>query len=44
MAATDFEVSVGSLKARHGDGESDWYVVSLSTEIGIGGVGRGRGR
>src|SRR5262245_49306172 len=40
MAATDFEVSVGSLKAKRGDSGSDWYLISLSTELGIGGVGR----
>lgn len=40
MAAVEFDVRVGDLAAKSGDDESDWYLISVSTDIGMGGVGR----
>ncbi len=41
MAATQFDIAVGSLTAKSNDDQSKWYLTSLSTDLGIGGVGHG---
>lgn len=40
MATTAFDVRVGSLSAKSGNDQSPWYLTALSTDLGIGGVGR----
>lgn len=40
MAATAFEVQVGSLEAKSGQDQGSAYLTFLSTDLGIGGVGR----
>lgn len=40
MAATAFDVQIGSFSAKSGNGESEWYLTSVSTDLGIGGIGR----